>query len=182
MVRTVLLASMIVVALAPACGSEDDPAGAAGTSGTGGGTTGGTGGSGGKGGSGGTGGSSGSSGTGGGDDASAGQAGQGSGGSGASDGAALDIVQEFVDDPRCSGFCESLVAAGCEEGPKDAPECVVGCNQLSQGPCATQIGDVLDCAGPNPDVACDSASKMPVVTGCETESGVLNACLADAGP
>jgi len=180
--RLLARATILGLLFFAACGSEDDPAASGGTGGSGANDASSEG-SGGKAGSGGTGGTSSDSGKDAdADDASSAGNGTGATAGGPSDGAALDIVQEFVQDPECSGFCARLTSAGCEAGPTDAPQCVVNCNEVRGSVCGPAIEALMTCAGPNPTVTCDAVTKAPVIEGCDAEGAELTGCLADAGP
>jgi len=94
-------------------------------------------------------------------------------GSGASTGSGSGI-------PSCDEACVGVMAANCANGPPDEAACVQGCEDVRSGPCNAQYETLADCAGSEPDYACDQGGYV-TVTGCEAENTALSTCLASGG-
>jgi hypothetical protein len=82
--------------------------------------------------------------------------------------------------PSCAEICPGVMAAQCPNGPPTEADCVSGCNTVRMGPCADVYTVVAECAGTDPDYACDQSGAV-IVTGCEAENAELSTCLAAGG-
>lgn len=165
------LSVVLGVALATACGSSNDDGsgGAGGSSGSGGNAAGGTGGNA-------TGGSGGNK--------DGGPVIDASGGAAPYADANLDAPYKLPDGGCGQVFCPAAVAAGCSKGFQSLNDCAHFCSQVAQTSCATKWDVLLTCAGPSPQLTCDSSGQI-AVTGCDSEGQDFTNCLtslADAGP
>lgn len=153
--------AVVLVATVWACGSSSDKPGGSGGSG---GATGGSGGA-----NGGSGGST-----------DGGSPIDGSGGNPFAD-VNLDAPYQLPDGGCGQVFCPAVVAAKCQKGFQSLNDCANFCGQVAQTQCETQWNAVLTCAGPTPDISCDSSGQF-TVNGCENEqSAFLSCAFADAG-
>lgn len=188
MTRKLVVGALCVVlgvGLATACSSSKSNS--SGSGGSAGAATGGTGGSGARpdaGGSGAAGGNTG--GTAGSSGGSGGQKDAGSnGGSGGTlpyADADLDAPYQFPDGGCGQGFCQAVVNAQCQRGFTSLDECSTFCTKVAQSPCETEWNDFLTCAGPNPDVTCNSSTGLLEVKGCESQFQTFYNCQStDAG-
>ena len=83
----------------------------------------------------------------------------------------------------CEEACESVVAAGCANGPDTVESCVVGCKDAASGPCAAEQQNVVTCAGTEVGAyVCLEPAGFPSPEGCEAESTLLAQCLAENLP
>ncbi len=148
------------VALATACGSSNNNSGSNGNSGGAGGSA--------------TGGSAGSSGAGGSGGSDAGTSG-GSGGTLPYQDADLDAPYQLPDGGCGQIFCPAAVNAACSKSFQSLNDCATFCNQVAQSQCAQQWNAVLVCAGPNPQLTCDTSGNLSF-SGCDSEQKAFVAC------
>lgn len=123
----------------------------------------------------------------------AGSGGVGAGGASGSDGGILDAQNPFADvdldapyqlpDGGCGQiFCPNAVHANCPNFAQTLSDCATFCNDVDQSPCKKEWDAFLTCAGPSPNVTCDSSTGLFTVKGCETEFMAFYKCESpDAG-
>lgn len=120
-----------------------------------------------------TGGASGSAG-------SAGSAGSGATGGGGTAGASgaggsVDAGEDAGPPATCEQLCSALLAAGCTAFTVTQQECEQMCDAVKAGPCGAEWNDLLQCAGPTPQFACNSLGE-PTVAGCFDEEQAYTTC------
>ena len=76
----------------------------------------------------------------------------------------------------CADVCDNVVVAMCAEGPPALEDCLTGCADNLAGPCGVQQQELLDCAGPDPDVTCDPVGR-PWLEECAAEFIALYDCI-----
>jgi hypothetical protein len=74
-------------------------------------------------------------------------------------------------DVDCNAYCTAVVAEDCDNGPPTIEACATVCESLKKD--CPGYDNLVDCAGADPDYACD-ANGMVSTVGCEA---VYESCL-----